>query len=238
MQVNLNDIRAVGFDLDGTLIDTLPDLAAAVNAMLTALCGRTLPTARVRQLVGDGTDQLVLRALTESFGKPPATEAERIAAQALFYRCYSERLFDLSRIYPDTVETLRILAAAGFLLCCVTNKSSRFALPLLQQAGLAGFFELTLCADAPELRKPSPALLLEACRRLEVPTREMLYVGDTHTDIVAAHAAGCAAVAVTFGYHKSGMLDTVAPEAIVPTLLDVTKYLRPAAESAAAIAQA
>jgi phosphoglycolate phosphatase len=225
MQEKLSGTRAVAFDLDGTLIDTLPDLTAAVNEMLKALEGGPLTQARVRQLVGDGADQLVARALTESFAGAPATEAERAAAQKLFYSAYAERLFDRSRLYPDTVATLRALTAAAYLLCCVTNKSSRFALPLLELAGLKDFFAFTLCADAREDRKPSPTLLLAACRRLGVAPREMLYVGDAHTDVVAAHAAGCRAVAVTFGYNRDGSLQTVAPEAIIASLADVTQLL-------------
>ena len=226
MQGKVNAVRAVAFDLDGTLIDTLPDLAAAVNATLAALGARTLPQARVQELIGDGADKLVARAVAEALSGAELSAAQPQAME-LFYRYYAEHVFTRSRIYPHTFTTLRLLTDNAIRVCCVTNKSSRFALPLLEQAGLTGCLEFTLCADREEDRKPAPALLLEACGRLQVAPREMLYVGDTHTDVMAAHAAGCGAVAVTFGYHKPGALERVSPEATVASLSDLlTDVLR------------
>jgi phosphoglycolate phosphatase len=232
MQLKSNPIRAVAFDLDGTLIDTLPDLTTAVNATLTSLGARPLPQQRVKELIGDGADKLVARAvaaaMTDSIPIDAATEGARQSrAMELFLAHYAEHLFSQSRLYPETVSTLRALAHGGILQCCVTNKSSRFALPLLERAGLSGLLKFTLCADRTEDRKPSPALLLEACRRLEVAPREMLYVGDSHTDVMAAHAAGCGAVAVTFGYHKQAAFERVRADATVTSLIDlVTNVLR------------
>ncbi len=227
MQVKAQRIRAVAFDLDGTLIDTLPDLAAAVNATLVALGGPPLSASRVKELVGDGADQLILRAVNESMGGAAVSiePAQRPVALDHFFRFYSEHLFVHSRLYPDTVQTLRELAGAGIRLCCVTNKSSRFALPLLELTGLAPFMAFTLCADRTEERKPSPALVLEACRRLGAAPDEVLYVGDSHTDVVAAHAAGCLAAAVTFGYHKHGALETVRADAVVTRLADIVEWV-------------
>jgi phosphoglycolate phosphatase len=242
MQVTLNQIRAVAFDLDGTLIDTLPDLTSAVNATLTALGARTLPQARVKALIGDGADKLVARAVAAATAGAAelADEDEQARAMQVFLRYYEENLYAQSRVYPETVRTLRTLRDNGIRVCCVTNKSSHFAIPLLELAGLSGFLELTLCADRNEDRKPSPALLLDACRRLQVAPGEMLYVGDADTDIIAAHAAGCAAVAVTFGYHKAGALERVKADATVASLMDiVTKvlHLSPKAAGPAARAQ-
>ena len=244
MQVKLQRIRAVAFDLDGTLIDTLPDLAGAVNAMLTALGTRTLPQERIKELIGDGADKLVARAVAEALtGKaapdiPAADElgAKQAQGMELFFHYYGEHLLSHSRVYPEAARTLRGLADQGVAVCCVTNKSSRFALPLLEQTGLSALLEFTLCADRAQDRKPSPVLLLEACGRLDVTPREMLYVGDSHTDVMAAHAAGCGAVAVTFGYHKPGSLERVKPEATVSSLMQiVTDVLQlPAKPGAAA----
>src|ERR1700754_69203 len=117
-------IRAVAFDLDGTLIDTMGDLAAAVNLMLGMLGGRELPEARVRALVGNGVEQLVIRALEESVGSSATHAAQRSAAHTLFRRLYGQGLFKLSSVYPGVVETLRSLVDAGISLCCITNKDS------------------------------------------------------------------------------------------------------------------
>jgi phosphoglycolate phosphatase len=229
MQRKVKRIRAVGFDLDGTLIDTLPDLTGAVNATLAALGTRTLPQARVKELIGDGVETLVARAVAEALtgnAELPVPEKQSQAME-LFLQYYQEHLFEHGRLYPGAVETLRLLRLEALRVCCLTNKSSRFAIPLLEQAGLSAYLEFTLCADRTEDRKPSPALVLQACQRLELAPSEMLYVGDSHTDVIAAHAAGCAAVAATYGYHKPGALERVRPEAIVASLIDVVTEVLP-----------
>lgn len=234
MPVKMDQIRAVAFDLDGTLIDTLPDLTTAVNATLTALGAHALPPARVKDLVGDGADKLIARAVAEAVAEEAATDELHARAMALFLGYYAEHLFERSEVYPEAVRTLRALEEKSMRVCCVTNKSSRFALPLLELAGLGSLLELTLCADRTEDRKPSPVLLLQACERLELIPREMLYVGDSHTDVMAAHAAGCGAVAVTFGYHKPGSLERVSPDATVSNLSQIVSLLSsPLAASAA-----
>ncbi len=221
MPVKMDQIRAVAFDLDGTLIDTLPDLTSAVNATLSALGAHTLPQARVKELVGDGADKLVARAVAEALAKDAATDDMQARAMELFFACYSEHLFSRSKVYPDAVRTLQALQDRAIRVCCITNKSSRFALPLLERAGFSGLLEFTLCADRTEDRKPSPVLLLQACERLELIPPELLYVGDSHTDVLAAHAAGCGAAAVTFGYHKPGSLERVKPDATVANLAQI-----------------
>ena len=220
-------VRAAAFDLDGTLIDTMGDLSAAVNLMLGMLGAAELPEPRVRALVGNGVDQLVLRALTESLGNRPTHSAQRSAALALFRRLYGQRLFKHSQVYPGVVQALRSLSDAGIALCCVTNKDSMFAEPLLREAGLGNFFAFTLCADRAEDRKPSPNLLLAACSRLGLAPAEMLYVGDTSIDIAAARAAGCPVIAVSYGYGKDHSTTEAKADGFVERLTDlVSMYLR------------
>jgi len=219
-------IRAAAFDLDGTLVDTTRDLAAALNLTLSMLGTRELAEARIRQLIGQGIEQLVLRALAESLGGHPSHAAQRSAALALFRRLYAQGLFRESRVFPGVAEGLRSLAAAGIALCCITNKHSDFSEPLLRAAGLAHFFAFTLCADRAEDRKPSPNLLLAACSRFGIAPAQMLYVGDSAPDIAAARAAGCPVIAVSYGYDN----DAVAqgqPDGCVARLTDLlTMYLR------------
>ena len=195
-------IRAAAFDLDGTLVDTIADLAAALNLTLTMLGAPEIPEPRVRSLVGNGVEQLVLRGLSESLGTRPTHPAQRSAAVTLFRRLYGQRLFNRSTVFPGTAQALQSLTQAGIQLCCITNKDSTFAEPLLKQAGLAGFFAFTLCADRPEDRKPSPSMLLAACSRFGIRPAQMLYVGDSSLDIAAARAAGCPVVAVNYGYDR------------------------------------
>jgi len=216
-------IRAVAFDLDGTLIDTMGDLAASVNLMLGMLGAKELPESRVRALVGNGVETLVLRALNESVGNSATHAAQRSAALALFRRVYGQNLYKHSKVYPGAVKTLQALSGAGLALCCITNKDSAFAEPLLKQAGLSEFLSFTLCADRAEDRKPSPNLLQAACSRLGIAPAEMLYVGDSVMDIAAARAAGSPVIAVSYGYGKdhAGGPGDVQPDGCVDDLTEI-----------------
>ena len=216
-------IRAVAFDLDGTLIDTMGDLAASVNLMLGMLGAKELPESRVRALVGNGVETLVLRALNESVGSSATHAAQRSAALALFRRVYGQHLFKHSKVYPGVAQTLRDLNEAGLALCCITNKDSAFADPLLQQAGLSQFLSFTLCADRAEDRKPSPNLLQAACSRLGIAPAEMLYVGDSSMDVAAARAAGSPVIAVSYGYGKdhAGGPGDIQPDGCVDDLTEI-----------------
>jgi phosphoglycolate phosphatase len=212
--------RAAAFDLDGTLIDTAPDLSVAVNAMLLGLNVQKLPEERIREHIGGGIERLVERSLSERLGEAPGP-ALRATALSIFVRAYGEHLFHRSRLYPGVPETLHQLASAGIALCCVTNKQSRFAIPLLEAAQLDSLFAFTLCADRVSDRKPSPNLLLAACARLGVEPSELLYVGDSQADILAGHAAGCPVVAVDYGYGDKQSLAQSRPDSMVGDLREL-----------------
>ena len=209
--------RAVAFDLDGTLVDTAPDIAAATNEMLSALGGTPLPEADIVALIGHGIDRLVAAALARSM-PADADPAMASHASALFRDCYGERLFVQSRVYPGVTEALDALAARGIRTCCITNKLTAFALRLLDAAGLSARLSFTLGADRPEDRKPAPRLLLAACARLAVAPGEMLYVGDSRVDVEAARAAGGAAAVVDYGYGDTRLC---APDATLGSLAEL-----------------
>ena len=143
---------------------------------------------------------------TESLGHQVAHDAQRSAALNLFRSLYAQALFERSRVYPGVITTLRALQEAGLPLCCLTNKERAFAEPLLQAAGLAGFFRFTLCADRSPRTASRARMLLAACSRLGITPAELLYVGDSQIDIAAAGAAGCAVIAVSYGYEPGRRL--------------------------------
>jgi len=213
-------VRAVAFDLDGTLVDSAPDIAAAANATLDSLGMARVPEARVALAIGDGVDMLIERTLTESAGSTPAPD--RLAAGiARFREEYAKRAWVASRLYPGVAEGLDALRARGLSLACVTNKASRFTGEVLERAGLASRFDLVCCADTPEQRKPRPDLLLGACAKLRVAPREMLFVGDSSIDVAAARAAGCPVVLVDYGYTRGRPASEAGADAVIRSLVDL-----------------
>ena len=214
-------IRAIAFDLDGTLIDTMPDLAAAINLMLGMLGARTLAEERIAALVGNGVEALVKGALRESLGESATEPPRGAAALEMFRRQYRQNLFKHSRVYPGVTTAMQAFARMGLALCCITNKSSEFTLPLLETARLSDRFAFTLCADRPEDRKPSPNMLLAACARFGILPAEMLYVGDSGLDVAAARAAGCPVVAVTYGYGNERPWQDRRPDGVAGKLTDL-----------------
>jgi phosphoglycolate phosphatase len=220
VSISLAEVRAVGFDLDGTLIDTLPDLASALNGMLARLHHAQLSEEKIRMLVGDGAESLVERALAAG-RRPHTPEPSAREALTLFKGIYAARMFSRSRLYPGVVPTLQVLAGAGLSLCCITNKDETLAQPLMREAGLEGYFAFTIGTRTREDRKPGPAMLLRACARLGIEAPEMLYVGDSTVDIEAARAAGCRAVAVSYGYDGRIRAGGGNPEALLAGFADI-----------------
>ena len=189
-------IRAVLFDLDGTLVDSAGDLRNALNAVLGERGLRSLPLEEVKGMIGDGASKLVERGLAAT-GGDPATLMETHRA---FLALYEANASDLTRPYPGAVETLEALQAKGLPLAIVTNKPAAATATLLEALDLARFFHVVVGGDTLAQRKPHPAPILHALKGLGVPAEAALMVGDNHHDIGAARAAGTAAVAVTYGY--------------------------------------
>jgi phosphoglycolate phosphatase len=192
----------VAFDLDGTLIHSVPDLAQAVDTVLRELRMAPLAEGSVAQLIGNGFEALLERAFALSMGRA-ATDAEIDDARERFMRAYSERVFDRSSIYPAVLQTLDELAATGLRIGCITNKSGRFALPLLEAAGLRERFDVVLSPQTASERKPSPLLLQRALAFWAIAPEQLLYVGDSHVDIGAARAAGTRVALVSYGYGRA-----------------------------------
>jgi phosphoglycolate phosphatase len=218
----VDGFRAIAFDLDGTLVDSAPDLALAANAMLAELGHPALPQARVAAAIGDGIDALVARTLAEATGAP-ADEGALAHASRLFRDLYAARVFEASRVYPGVREGLAALAARGLPLGCITNKASRFTHALLEKAGLARWLAFVECADALEQRKPAPYLLLKACRDLGIAPGELLFVGDSALDVTSARAAGCPVVLVAYGYNRGLPVSESGADAVIASLADLVE---------------
>jgi phosphoglycolate phosphatase len=186
-------------DLDGTLIDTAPDIAAAANATLSGLGLAALEVGQVRSFIGEGIAVLVRRSLA---ARMSAGDVEKKLGPALeeFERHYAAMNGRYSSVYPGVVEGLRAMRRLGLKTGCVTNKVLRFAEPLLAHHALLELFDTLVAGDSTPKKKPDPAPVLEACRRLGVSPQDSVLIGDSAHDAGAARAAGASFVAVPYGY--------------------------------------
>jgi 2-phosphoglycolate phosphatase len=191
--------RALLFDLDGTLVDSAPDLAGAGNEMRAARGQPELPLAHFRPMVGAGARGMVGRALGVRPGEP-GFEALRDE----FLQRYEARMTTETRVFASMRPVLAACASRGLLWGIVTNKATRFSEPLVRALGLADVAATLVCGDTTPHSKPHPAPLLEAARRIGVAAGDCVYVGDDLRDVQAAHAAGMVAVAAGWGYLGEG----------------------------------
>ncbi|HEX5629646.1 MAG TPA: phosphoglycolate phosphatase [Usitatibacteraceae bacterium] len=214
--------RAALFDLDGTLVDTAPDLAAAANRMLADLGRASLPDDRIRDFVGKGVMNLVNRCFEASGG---GGEEDRARAHAVFERHYSAGIADRSRPYPGVVDGLEALERAGIAMGCVTNKAGRFTEPLLELTGLRRFFGVVVSGDTVERKKPHPDPMLYAAGKLGASPAETLVVGDSLNDVQSARAAGCAVVVVPYGYREGLSLEDLGADAVVASVEEAARSI-------------
>lgn len=204
-------------DLDGTLIDSVPDLAFCVDAMMTELGLPVRGEAAVRNWVGNGVERLVQRALCNDLdGQPDAALFER--ALPVFMRLYQENTSQRSCLYPGVREGLDLLHAQEYRLGCVTNKAERFTLPLLRDKGILDHFELVVSGDTLEKKKPDPMPLLYAAERFGVAPVDSLMVGDSRSDVKAARAAGFRIVCMTYGYNHGADIREENPDVVLDRL--------------------
>ena len=205
--------KLIIFDLDGTLIDSVPDLAFAVNHMLHTLKMETFSEDTIRYWVGNGAQVLVKRALS---GQSEIDEALDISvyekALEIFLSYYAQHLAVKTVPYPNVNTTLYTLKEKGYRLAIVTNKPFDFVAPILHSLGMDGLSELILCGDSLSEKKPSPLPLLHLCEKLKVCLEDSLMVGDSKNDILAANACGMQSVAVTYGYNYGEEISTHNPD--------------------------
>jgi len=190
----------IAFDLDGTLVDTAPDLVDTLNLVLEEAGLDAVPFAEAREFVGGGARALIERGLAFERAKLPAAEVDRLLARFLVH--YEARLADRSRAFPDTAAALDALAAKGAILVVCTNKLERFSVKLLAALGLADRFALIAGADTLAVRKPDPGHLLGAVARAGGRSSAAVMVGDSETDVLTARRAQVPMVAVSWGYSR------------------------------------
>jgi phosphoglycolate phosphatase len=216
--------RTVLFDLDGTLVDSAPDLTTAVDRMLRDLGRAPVGEEAVRHWIGNGARRLVMRALTGQRDGDPG-DAATDAALARFFDHYDDSLTDASVPYPGAMEALRALSGAGVRLGVVTNKPARFTDRLLDALDMLPFFGVTVSGDTLPVKKPDPAPLRLAADRLGVPLETCVMVGDSMADLRAARNAGIPMVCVPYGYRDGDAIFEAGPEAVVQRLDELPALL-------------
>ena len=219
---------AIALDLDGTLLDTIHDLAAAINALLAEMGHAPLPQDTIRALVGKGMANLVQRALALARAVPVAAidAATRDSALARYQAHYAAILGRGTLPFPGMVEGLERLRAMGFPLAVVTNKASRFVQPHLDHAGIAHHFTLVIGGDTLATRKPEPGPLLHVAEVFGIPPARLLMVGDSVNDVAAARAAGCPVLVLPYGYSEGTPVQNLGADGIVPSLAAVADIVR------------
>jgi phosphoglycolate phosphatase len=226
--MNAGELRGVLIDLDGTLMDTAPDLAAAANRMRADFGLPPLPLARIAAFVGKGAEVLVHRALTDELNGRADPDAFA-RGRTSFYAHYTAENGLQAVVFERVPQSLQQLRDRGLKLACVTNKPREFTLPLLAKMGLAQYFDAVVAGDEVAEKKPHPALLLEACRRLQLHPAEVKLIGDSINDAQAARAAGCSCALVETGYNEgegvAGLAGAPGLDAIFATLAEAVRWI-------------
>jgi len=217
-------IKAVVIDLDGTLLDTAPDLADAAIAMAEELGLPAIDLATVKTYIGNGVSRLVKRVLTRVMDAEPDAELFGRALPS-YEKHYAAHVSRKSQVFPGVREGIEALKQAGLHVACITNKAEKFTVPLLKDTGLFDCFELILSGDTLPKKKPDPMPLLYACKHFGITPKDLLLIGDSLNDAQAARAAACHVFVVPYGYNRGRDVRELDVDAIVPTLLDAAKKL-------------
>ena len=219
-------LKAVLLDLDGTLLDTLPDLAAAANAMRREMGMPELEYDQIGTFIGKGVDNLVRRTLSASLVAAELPEETFERARAIFYRHYTALNGKASTFYPGVIEGIEAFATMGLKFAVVTNKPTVFTIPLLERTDLAKYMSAVVCGDTCPKRKPDPDQFLFACEQLGVSPGQTLAIGDSINDALAARAAGCKVLAVPYGYNEGESVDKLPVDGIVQTIIEASHWAR------------
>lgn len=212
--------RLAMFDLDGTLMDSVPDLAAAVDKMLMLLGREPAGIAQVRDWVGNGSRVLVRRALAGGLEHEGVADELADEALALFMQAYAGS-HELTTVYPGVHECLDWLREREVKLAIITNKPAQFIEPLLEEKGLTGYFQWLVGGDTLPQQKPDPAALFYVMDKADVVPEESLFVGDSRNDVRAAKAAAVPCVALTYGYNHGESIADEQPALVLDDLREL-----------------
>ena len=221
----LAGVRAAIIDLDGTMLDTIPDFHVAINAMRGELGLAPITQAQIALMVGKGSENLIRSVLSLDW------DAERVeaafeAAMQSYQRNYLAINGNHSTLFPEVIQGLSAMKANGLRLACVTNKPISFTTPLLKLKGLDQFFEVVYGGDSLPRKKPDPLPLQTVCADFDLPPSQVVAIGDSSNDAQAARAAGCPVLTVPYGYNHGESIHDTDSDGIVSTLLEAASLIR------------
>jgi phosphoglycolate phosphatase len=224
--LEFKDKKVIIFDLDGTLIDSAPDLALAVNHMLTTVNHKPFDETTIDGWVGNGASILVRRALSGSRNIDERIECEFVEkALDVFLKFYAQNLCVKTVAYPNVPQTLQVLKDKGYRLAIVTNKPFDLVEPILKGLRLIEFFEYFIGGDSLSEKKPNPLPLLHVCETLNVSVEECMMVGDSRNDILASHACNMQSIGVTYGYNYGEKIEAYNPSVVFDNFEEILNIL-------------
>jgi phosphoglycolate phosphatase len=211
-------------DVDGTLVDSVPDLAYCADEMMRQLGRQARGAAQVRNWVGNGVERLVRRVLIGQLDGEPS-DADFAEAYPIFLALYAENTAERSRLFPGVTEGLDYLESRGYRLGCVTNKAAQFTIPLLKALGIYHKFGIVVSGDTLPVKKPDPGPLLHAAAHFGVPAEKSLMLGDSRSDVAAARAAGFQIICMSYGYNHGEDIRRYAPDAVIDSMAELPSLL-------------
>jgi phosphoglycolate phosphatase len=220
----VNKPKMVLIDVDGTLVDSVPDLAWCVDEMMKALDMPVHGEAKVREWVGNGVERLVRRALVGQIeGEPDDTIFQK--AYPIFLDLYKDNTSKRSNLYPGVKEGLDYLRDNDYILGCVTNKAEAFTLPILKDLGIYDYFKSVVSGDTLEKKKPDPLPLIYSSEILGATPEESMMLGDSMSDVEAARAAGFSIICMSYGYNHGVDIHDSDPDAVIDSMTELEGIL-------------
>lgn len=220
----MNKPKMVLIDVDGTLVDSVPDLAYCVDEMMKQLGMPEHGEEKVRNWVGNGVERLTRRALIGQLdGEPDDALFEK--AYPIFLDLYDKNVCERSCLYDGVREALDFLKTTDVKIGCVTNKNAQFTLPILEKLGIKDDFEIIVCGDTLAKKKPDPLPLLHSAEQLGVKPEESLMLGDSMSDVKAARAAGFKIICMSYGYNHGEDIHDYNPDEVVDSMAEIKSLI-------------
>jgi phosphoglycolate phosphatase len=220
--------KLIIFDMDGTLIDSVPSLSYAINYMLKAVGKDTLPEHIVRDFVGNGADVLIKRALLakKEYKQSELQQSYFNEAKGIFLDFYGKNLNAKTTLYPNVTYTLEVLKNSNYTLALATNKPIEFVPNMLKHFNIDNFFKIALGGGSTKHKKPHPQILQTICKELNIKLQDAVMVGDSSSDILAAKRANIDSIALTYGYNQGINLKELEPTVVCSSFREILQYFK------------